>query len=132
MYLLIAKFVEKSCIYPTIYFILPKNILKQTWNSFIAKFGPQLKYGKNSYQTRQFLAIFSNLTTLTLGYNSVKGLRVTKIAKETKFEAVWSKLKSKTGFQRQSVTKYFRLTLVYTWNRALRKIFNFYFSIVFW
>ena len=31
----------------------------------------------------------------------------------------------------QSVTKYLRLTLVFTWNRALKEKFNFYFSRVF-
>ena len=44
----------------------------------------------------------------------MKGLRVTKIVKEIKFEEVWSKLKSRTCFQRQSVTKYSRLNLVIT------------------
>ena len=42
----------------------------------------------------------------------MKGLRVTKIVKEIKFEGVWDELESKNGFQRQSVTKYLRLTLV--------------------
>ena len=43
----------------------------------------------------------------------MKGIRVTKIVKEIKFEGVWGELESKTGFQRQSVTKYLRLTLVF-------------------
>ena len=42
----------------------------------------------------------------------MKGLRVIKIVKEIKCEGVWGELESKTGFQRQSVTKYLRLTLV--------------------
>ena len=37
----------------------------------------------------------------------MKGLRVTEIVIEIKFEGVWDKLVSKTGFQRQSVTKKF-------------------------
>ena len=41
-----------------------------------------------------------------LGKNSVKGVRVAKIVKEIKFEVVWGELQSKTGFQRQSGTKY--------------------------
>ena len=44
----------------------------------------------------------------------MKDLRVTKIVKEIKFEGVKCKLESKTGFQRQSVTKYLRLALVLT------------------
>ena len=43
----------------------------------------------------------------------MKGLTVTKIVKENKFEGAWGELKPKTGFQRQSVTKYLRLTLVF-------------------
>ena len=34
--------------------------------------------------------------------------------KEFKFEWVWVELESKSGFQRQSVTKYLRLTLVFS------------------
>ena len=47
-----------------------------------------------------------------------------KIVKEIKFEGVRSQLKSKKGFQRQSVTKYFRLPLVSAWNSTLREKFN--------
>ena len=43
----------------------------------------------------------------------MKGLRVTKIVKEIKFEGVWDELESKNGFKRQSVAKYLRLTLVF-------------------
>ena len=45
---------------------------------------------------------------------SVKDPRVTNIVKEIKLEGVWGVLESKTGFQRQSLTKYLRLTLVFT------------------
>ena len=51
----------------------------------------------------------------------MKGLTVTKIVKEIKFEGVWGKLESKKGFQRQSVLKYLRLTLGFMCNRALRE-----------
>ena len=57
----------------------------------------------------------------------MKGLQVTKIVKEIKFAGVWDKIESKTGFQRQSVTKYLRLTVVFTCNSALREKFNFFF-----
>ena len=43
----------------------------------------------------------------------MKGLRVIKIVKKNKFEGVWGELESKKGFQRQSVTKYLRLTLAF-------------------
>ena len=38
MSLSIAKFVTNSHIYPEIYVIFLKNVLKQTWNSFNTKF----------------------------------------------------------------------------------------------
>ena len=48
----------------------------------------------------------------------MKGLRVTKIVKEIKFEGVWGKLESKNGFKRKSFTKYVRLTLVFSTGRV--------------
>ena len=60
-----------------------------------------------------------------------KGVRVTKIVKEIKFEGVWDELGSKKLFQRQSVTKYLRLTLVFMKNSAPREKFDCYFSVLF-
>ena len=57
----------------------------------------------------------------------MKGLKVTKTAKEIKFERVWGDLEAKYCFQRQSFTKYLRPTLVLIQNRALLEKFNFYF-----
>ena len=67
MSLLTAKFVKKSHIEARIYFIILKNVLKQTWNFFNTKFGPQWKNPKGSYQVRKVLAIFSNIIALILG-----------------------------------------------------------------
>ena len=61
------------------------------------------------YQVRQIFALFYDLIALTLGSNSVKDLRITKIAKEIKFERVFGKLESKQSFKRESDTKYLRL-----------------------
>ena len=61
----------------------------------------------------------------------MKGLRVTKIVKEIRFERVWGKLEAKKCFQRQPFKKYLRLTLVSMSNSALQKKFNFCFSTVF-
>ena len=61
---------------------------------------------------RQILALFCNLIAPILRYTCVKSLRVTKIVKEIKFEGVWGKLEAKDYFQRQSFTKYLRVTLV--------------------
>ena len=43
----------------------------------------------------------------------MQGLRVTKNVKEIKFERVWDDLESRKSFQRQWLTKYLRLTLVF-------------------
>ena len=61
----------------------------------------------------------------------MKDLRVTEIVKEIKFEGVWGGLETQKCFQRQSFTKYLRLTLVSMSNSALREKFNFCFSRVF-
>ena len=42
-----------------------------------------------------------------------KALELPKVSKKIKFEGGWDKLESKSGFQRQSITKYLRLTLVF-------------------
>ena len=55
----------------------------------------------------------------------MKGIRVAQIAKEIKFKGVCGKLESKNGFQKQPVTKYLRLTLVFLKSSALREKFNF-------
>ena len=55
----------------------------------------------------------------------MKGLKFTQIVKEIRFEGVWGELEPKVGFHSQSVTKYFRLTIVSTGNSALGKKFNF-------
>ena len=89
MSLLIAKFVKNSHIQARIYFIVLKNVLKQTWNSLYTKFQPQWKDRKSSYQVRQILGLFCCLIALILGWNSVKGLRVIKNVKGIKFERVW-------------------------------------------
>ena len=67
MALLTAKFVKNSHIWPRIYFIFLKNVLKESWNSFNTKFQPQWKARKTSYQVRQILALFFYLIALILG-----------------------------------------------------------------
>ena len=57
----------------------------------------------------------------------MKGLRFTEIFKEIKFDGVWDGLETQKCFQRQSFTKYLRLTLVSLSNSALREKFNFCF-----
>ena len=54
---------------------------------------------------------FGQLYPLAPGYNRLKGVRVTKIGKKIMFEVVWDQLESKKDLQRESITKYLRLTL---------------------
>ena len=58
----------------------------------------------------------------------MKGLRVIKIVKEIRFKGVWVKLEVKNYFQRQSFTKYLRLTLVFMQIVLYRKILIFVFQ----
>ena len=69
--------------------------------------------------------IFCDLIALILGYICVKGLRVTKIVKEIKFEVVSGKLEAKKYLQRKSFTKYLKMSLVFIWNGAVQNKFNF-------
>ena len=60
----------------------------------------------------------------------MKDLRITKTLKEIGFEEVGDESPEKNRFQRQSFTKYLRLTLVFMLNSVLRKKFSFCFSKV--
>ena len=62
---------------------------------------------------RQIVGLFCKLTSVIFSYNGVKGLRVTKNIKEIKFEGVCREIESKKLFQKQELTKYQRLTLVF-------------------
>ena len=119
MSLLIAKLVKKSCISTRTHFIFRRNVLKQTWKFFSTKFGSLWIYRQNSYKVRQIFVIFSHLIAPIL------------LVKEIRFQGFWGKFNSTVGFQRASVTKYVRQTLVFTWNSTLLEKFNLYFSTVF-
>ena len=59
----------------------------------IQNFDPTQKIRKAfSYQVTQIYALFGKLIALTLGSNSFKSLKVTKIVQEIKFERVSDKL----------------------------------------
>ena len=74
-------------------------MLKQTWHSFNTKFQTQWKDPESSYHVGIILGLFCHWITLSLGLNSVKDIRVTKNAKEIKFEGVWGELESKKVFR---------------------------------
>ena len=128
MSLFIVKFAKNSHLYSSICLIFLKNFLKQNWTSFNTIFWPQWKDRKNSYRIRQVLSFFSNLTSIILVENSVKGIKVTAIAKKIKFKAVWGELQPENGIQRIPVTKYRKLTLVFMWSGTRLEKFNSGFS----
>ena len=101
MFLLTTKFVKNSHIYARILFIFLKIVIKQTWSSFDTKFQPLWKDWESSYQVNHILAIFCHLIALILGWNSVKGIRVTKMDKAIKFKGVRGELETKKCFKRQ-------------------------------
>ena len=75
-----------------------KNALCHILRSCNTKFTPRWKDWKSSYQSRQVLVLFCDLVTLIFCWNCVKGVRVTKIVKQVKFEGAWVELKAKTVF----------------------------------
>ena len=64
----------------------------------------------------------------------MKDLRVTKIAKEIKFEGVWGELEANKYFLRQLFTKYLRLTLVLCeiahYGKILSSVFQGFFASI--
>ena len=101
MSLLTAKFVKISLIYRRVYFIFLENVLKEAWNICNTKFQPHSTDQKST--VRQLFGMFSNLISLTLGWDDLngQGTSVTKIVKEIKFEGASGNLQSRTRFQRQ-------------------------------
>ena len=114
MSLLTAKVVENIFIWASTHFFFPRNVLKQSLSSFDMKFQPQFKARKRSYRLSESLTLFWYLIALILGQTSVKGLRVTKIVQEMKFEGIWAQDRFKESFQTKELTKYLILTLVST------------------
>ena len=74
-------------------------------------------------------------TSLSRNFPNVrlkKGERlVTKIVKEIKFGGAFDELESKKRFQRQLLTKYLRLTILFVRNSSQQEKFNSCFSTVF-
>ena len=60
MSLLAASIVKNINFLDETYFIFLKNVIDQTSKAFNAKFGPQWKDKKSSYQVRQIFALFAN------------------------------------------------------------------------
>ena len=130
-FLLTTNFVKNSDVWPRIFFIFLKTVLNHTWNAFKAKFRHQWKNRKSIYLLREDFSLISNLSALTLVWDSVKSLRITKILEEINFEWVCDESESKSAFQRQSVTRYLRLTLVSMWKSRQCEKFNRCFSGLF-
>ena len=61
-----------------------KDTLDQTWKSSNTKLGPQWKDQEGSSKVRQVFGSFFSLVALILGWNSVKGVRLTEFVKKKK------------------------------------------------
>ena len=64
-----------------------------------------MKRFKEQLSIKAHFSTIFNLVALILIENSMKGLRVTKIVKEIRFEGVWGNLKAKKKFHPQPITK---------------------------
>ena len=119
-------FLFMSLLRAGIYFMFLKNVLKQSWKSFNTKFRLQWKE----------LASKANFSTfLLLSCSNFKLKLCKRHWSDWKFQwnhvwrcLRWSELKHCS--QRRSFTKYFRQTLVFTWDSKIQESFNFYFSAV--
>ena len=90
-----------------------------------------VKRSQKQLSRKRTFALFYNLIALTLGLNSAKGLRLSKIIEEINFQGVWDELGSRKVFQRQSLTKYLRLTLLLMNNWGLGEKLSCYFPGLF-
>ena len=106
---LLTAWIVKNNNFAAICFIFLKNVLHYyTGKAFNTKFRPQWKDRESSYQVRLILAPFCKLVSLILSYNCFKGLRVTKIVKQIRFEGFMGNLETRNCFQRHSFTKFLK------------------------
>ena len=118
---------KNSLILAGICFIVLKTVLDETWKSLDTKFGPQWKDQWSSFQVRQDLALFHILLALTLSWNCVKSLIVTKIVQKMNFEETWGELETEYCFQRHGqgiLRKLWFSCGIAQWGRALISIFR--------
>ena len=57
-----------------------------------------------------------------------KALELQQLSKKSNLKGVWGKLEAINCFQRQTLTKYLKQTLVFKWKSAPREKFNFCFT----
>ena len=105
--------------------------MDQTWKAFNTKFKSQTKDQKSLCRVRQILGLFCISLALILGWNCVKGLRLTKNVKQIKFEGVWGRLESKNCCRQNhsqntwdklhflSKTEHYRKSSIYFFQRFL-------------
>ena len=72
-----------------------------------------MKISEKQLPSKENFSIFLGLKCSNFRLKLCEGIRITKIVKEIKFEVVWGELEAEKCFQRQSFTKYLRLTLIF-------------------
>ena len=131
MSLLIPHFLKKGHIIGYNLLYPSEKRTKTNLKLFQYQIQTSVKRSEKQLPSKANFCFFFLLNCSNFKLKQCKRHRVTKILKQIMFQGVWGESESKTGFQRQSVTKYWRLTLVSTQNSTLREKFNFYFSRVF-
>ena len=131
MFLLTVSILKNNNIFAATYFIFQYKGSTKNLNVFRYRLWTSVKKSVNLLWSKTiFSFFFYNLVALILRWNCVKRLIVTKIVQKINFDEDLSELEAKHCFQRQSLTKFRMRNLVFMWNSAVRKKFNFYFSAV--
>ena len=103
-----------------------KNIKDQAWKSLDTKLGPYWKDWKRSYQVRQILSSF-----LQLSYSNFwSRLQSYQYYQRSQVWRGLGQVRSKKLLPKTTMDRTFE-TLIFSWNSALRENFNFYFSNLF-
>ena len=109
------------------FFFYPSKKMSQTnlkiWKSFNNKFGLLWKKSEKYFSSKINFSTFLQLSCSNFRLTCDKDLTVTKNVKKIGLKGL-EQLRSKNCFQRQSWTKYLRLTLVFMRNSALQEKFN--------
>ena len=77
-----------------IYFIFLKNVVDQTWKVFNTKFGPKWKDPKSSYQVRQIIALFLQISCSNFKLKLSKVFELQKLSSKSNLQGlgrVWKK-----------------------------------------
>ena len=125
---LTANFNKNSHFWYIIYFLFLKNVLEQTWNSFMTNFNLSEKIERLLLSKANFHP-FLQLNCSNFRSKLFEALELPNMSKNQVQRGLCG-VRIKNVFERQSFTKYLRLALVFMWNCVLPGKFSIYFSRV--